>query len=100
MPCLLPSSLPHQHRQCCSNLKGIGPEFAVVLWSEGLSRHFHNRRQVAAYAGLAPTPWQSGSVDYDQGVSKAGKSKAANDADPDGLALAAPSTAIGTHLVV
>ena len=22
------------------NLKGIGPEFAAVLWSEGLSRHF------------------------------------------------------------
>ncbi len=54
------------------NLKGIGPEFATVLWSEGLSRHFDNRRQVAAYAGLAPTPWQSGSVDHDQGVSKAG----------------------------
>ena len=54
------------------NLKGIGPEFAAVLWSEGLSRHFDNRRQVAAYAGLAPSPWQSGSVDYDQGVSKAG----------------------------
>lgn len=54
------------------NLKGIGPEFATVLWSEGLSRHFDNRRQVAAYAGLAPTPWQSGSIDYDQGVSKAG----------------------------
>ena len=54
------------------NLKGIGPEFAAVLWSEGLSRHFDNRRQVAAYAGLAPTPWQSGSVDHDKGVSKAG----------------------------
>lgn len=54
------------------NLKGIGPEFANVLWSEGLSRHFDNRRQVAAYAGLAPTPWQSGSVNHDQGVSKAG----------------------------
>ncbi|AHK47600.1 MULTISPECIES: IS110 family transposase [unclassified Ensifer] len=53
-------------------LKGIGPEFAAVLWSEGLSRHFDNRRQVAAYAGLAPTPWQSGSVDHDQGVSKSG----------------------------
>lgn len=53
-------------------LKGIGPEFAAVLWSERLSRHFDNRRQVAAYAGLAPTPWQSGSVDHDQGVSKSG----------------------------
>ena len=54
------------------DLKGVGPEFAAVLWSEGLFRHFDNRRQVAAYAGLAPTPWQSGSVDREQGVSKAG----------------------------
>jgi transposase len=54
------------------NIKGIGPEFAAVLWSEGLFRHFDNRRQVASYAGLAPTPWQSGSVDREQGVSKAG----------------------------
>lgn len=54
------------------NLKGIGPEFAAVLWSEGLSRQFDNRRQVAAYAGLAPTPWQSGQINHDQGVSKSG----------------------------
>jgi transposase len=53
-------------------LKGIGPEFAAVLWSEGLFRQFDNRRQVAAYAGLAPTPWKSGSIDHEQGVSKAG----------------------------
>jgi len=54
------------------NVKGIGPEFAAVLWSEGLFRHFDNRRQVASYAGLAPTPWQSGSINREQGVSKAG----------------------------
>ena len=54
------------------NIKGIGAEFAAVLWSEGLFRHFDNRRQIAAYAGLAPSPWQSGSVDREQGVSKAG----------------------------
>jgi transposase len=54
------------------SLKGIGPEFAGVLWSEGLYRSFSNRRQVSAYAGLAPTPWQSGSVAHEQGVSKAG----------------------------
>ena len=53
-------------------LKGVGPEFAAVLWSEGLYRNFDNRRQLAAYAGLAPTPWQSGQVDREQGVSKAG----------------------------
>jgi transposase len=54
------------------NLKGIGAEFATVLWSEGLFRNFDNRRQVAAYAGLAPTPWQSGTVDREQGVAKSG----------------------------
>ena len=54
------------------NIKGIGPEFAAGLWLEGLFRHFDNRHQVASYAGLAPTPWQSGSVSHEQGVSKAG----------------------------
>jgi transposase len=55
-----------------AGIKGIGPEFAVILDSEGLFRHFDNRRQIAAYAGLAPSPWQSGTIDREQGVSKAG----------------------------
>jgi len=53
-------------------LKEIGAEFVGVRWLEGLFRSFSNRRQVAAYAGLAPTPWRSGSVAHEQGVSKAG----------------------------
>jgi transposase len=53
-------------------LKGIGPEFASLLWLESLFRSFDNRRQVAAYGGLAPSPWQSGSVERDQGISKSG----------------------------
>lgn len=53
-------------------LKGIGPEFANVLAGEGLFRHFDNRRQIAAYAGLAPSPWRSGTIDHEQGISKAG----------------------------
>jgi transposase len=53
-------------------LRGIGPEFAAVLWLEGLFRRFANRRQLAAYAGLAPSPWQSGGVDREQGISKSG----------------------------
>ena len=60
-------------RKMLIDLRGIGPEFAAVLWSEGLHRSFANRKQVASYAGLAkPTPWQSGSVVHEQGVSKAG----------------------------
>jgi transposase len=55
-----------------ARLKGIGPEFAAVLWLECFFRSFGNRRQVAAYAGLAPTPWQSGSVQHEQGLSKSG----------------------------
>jgi transposase len=54
------------------SLKGIGPEFAAVLWTEGLSRSFANRRQAAAYAGLTPTPWRSGTIAHEQGVSKSG----------------------------
>jgi transposase len=53
-------------------VKGIGANFAAVLWSEGFCRHFSNRRQVAAYAGLAATPWRSGAIKREQGVSKAG----------------------------
>jgi transposase len=53
-------------------VKGIGTQAAAVLWSEGLCRQFANRRQVAAYAGLAATPWRSGAVVHEQGLSKAG----------------------------
>jgi transposase len=55
-----------------ARLRGIGPEFAATLWLECFFRSFGNRRQVAAYAGLAPTPWQSGSVRHEQGVSQSG----------------------------
>jgi transposase len=60
------------HVAALAGLRGIGPEFAAMLWSECLFRSFGNRRQVASYAGLAPTPWQSGSVQHEQGVSKSG----------------------------
>ncbi|RNJ41204.1 hypothetical protein B5V01_27355 [Mesorhizobium erdmanii] len=50
-----------------SKVVGVGPEFAAVLWGEELFRHFDNRRRVAAYAGLAPTPWQSGSLTGNRG---------------------------------
>jgi transposase len=54
------------------SLKGIGPEFAASLWTEGLCRSFANRRQAGAYGGLTPTPWRSGAIACEQGVSKAG----------------------------
>ena len=53
-------------------LKSLGSNFAAVLWSEAFWRQFANRRQVASYVGLAPTPWRSGGIEREQGVSKAG----------------------------
>jgi transposase len=57
--------------QALVKLKAVGPEFAAVLTGGS----FDNRRQVASYAGLRPSPFQSGSMDRDQGISKAGDSK-------------------------
>jgi transposase len=37
-------------------------------------RSFNNRRQLASFAGIAPSPWSSGSVERDQGISKSGSS--------------------------
>ncbi len=53
-------------------LKAVGPQIGAVLYHEGLYRKFTNRREVAAYAGLVPTPWRSGTIDREQGISKAG----------------------------
>jgi transposase len=53
-------------------VKGIGVEFAAGLWAEAFHRTFANRRKLAAFAGLAATPWQSGAIAHEQGVSKAG----------------------------
>jgi transposase len=47
-----------------------------VLTGEVFYRSFDNRRQLASFAGLTPSPFQSGSRDRNQGISKAGNSKA------------------------
>jgi len=56
-------------------LKSIGQEIASVLWLEGFYRSFDNRRQLAAFSGLAPSPWRSGKIDHDQGIAKSGNAK-------------------------
>ncbi len=57
-------------------LKGLGPVFAATLTNEVLYKDFRNRREVAGYCGLAPSPWQSGGTDREQGISKAGNPRA------------------------
>ena len=55
-----------------AKLGGIGTELATVLVREALHRSFTNRREVAASAGLTPSPYASGERHRDQGISKAG----------------------------
>ena len=38
-------------------------------------REFRNRREVGAFAGLAPTPYDSGGSQREQGISKAGRGR-------------------------
>lgn len=54
-------------------LKGIGPTTGWVLVMEFFGwRKFRNRREVGALAGLTPTPYQSGDMAREQGISKSG----------------------------
>lgn len=54
-------------------LRGIGENGSWLLVHEFFAwRRFENRRQVGALAGLVPTPYRSGEIDREQGISKAG----------------------------
>lgn len=54
-------------------LRGIGIKSAWLFATEFFSwRQFRNRRQVGGLAGLAPTPYRSGGLNHEQGISKAG----------------------------
>jgi len=50
-------------------LNGLGAQTVAMLETEAFYRSFDNRRQLAAFGGLAGTPWKSGSIDHEQGVS-------------------------------
>jgi transposase len=65
-----------ERRNLLLRLKGMGPVFAATLANEVFYKDFRNRREVAAYFGLAPSPWRSGSIDREQGISKAGNPRA------------------------
>jgi len=57
-------------------LKGIATTSASVLLDEGLVwRAFRNRRQIGGLLGLAPTPYDSGEVTREQGISRAGNKR-------------------------
>jgi transposase len=57
-------------------LRGIGDNFAAVLTREVFYRSFDNRRQLASYVGITPMPYQSGGMDRDRNISRAGNPRA------------------------
>jgi transposase len=65
-----------ERRDLLLRLKGLGPVFAATLTNEVFYKDFRNRREVAGYCGLAPSPWRSGGIDREQGISKAGNPRA------------------------
>lgn len=65
-----------ERRDLLLRLKGVGPAFATTLASEVFYKDFRNRREVASYFGLAPSPWRSGGIEREQGISKAGNPRA------------------------
>lgn len=57
-------------------LDGVGEVGATHLVTEVFHRSFKNRKHLASYLGLSPSPYASGDVHRDQGISKAGNKQA------------------------
>ena len=57
-------------------IRGIGENFAAVLVREVFYRCFANRRRLASYVGIVPMPYQSGGMDRDRSISRAGNPRA------------------------
>ncbi|HZF35411.1 MAG TPA: IS110 family transposase [Candidatus Angelobacter sp.] len=65
-----------RHAIALLRLRGFGMEFSNMLAREVYYREFANRRKVASYIGLTPSPFQSGGIDHEQGIAKAGNRRA------------------------
>jgi transposase len=73
--CLVPAPMA-ERRSSLQRLKALGPAFTATLVDELFYKDFRNRREVASYCGLTPSPWKSGGIDREQGISKAGNRRA------------------------
>ena len=68
-----PATPTQEKARDLEQLVGIGRIGAWTLANEVFGwRTFQNGKKLGAFVGLCPTPWFSGTVDRDQGISKAG----------------------------
>src|ERR1700749_2930963 len=56
-----------ERRDLLLRLKALGPAFTTTLVNELFHKDFRNRREVASYCGLTPSPWKRGGVEPGQG---------------------------------
>jgi transposase len=56
-------------------LRGIGVQSATLLVREAFVRPFANGKALGAYAGLSPTPYNSGGTEREQGIGLAGNAR-------------------------
>jgi len=70
---LLSDTAVADKRRKLEQLRSIGPKTSRILSAEVFSwRVFRNGKQVGSMSGLTPTPSQSGDLQREQGISKAG----------------------------
>ena len=75
------AAAPPEDDACCkinalSLIRGVGDNFATVLTREVFYRRFSDRRRLASYVGIAPMPHQSGAMDRDRRIGRAGNPRA------------------------
>jgi transposase len=58
--------------QALCQLRAVGPETATLLVREAFSRPIRGPKALGSYAGLTGSPWASGGMAREQGISKAG----------------------------
>ena len=68
-----PCTATEKKRAQLMQLNSIGPAISAVMTREVYYRQFDNRRQVAGFLGLAPSPYDSGETERSQGISRAGR---------------------------
>lgn len=58
-----------------TSLKGVGSAIAAIMSREIYYRQFGNRQQLAGFLGLATSPYESGELQRNQGISRAARSQ-------------------------
>ena len=61
--------------QQLAKFRGVGVQSATVLVREGFVREFANGKALGSYAGLTSTPYNSGGIEREQGIGKAGNAR-------------------------